>query len=437
LKKVLIITTHFPPDRHVGGRRPTKFAKFLPQFGWQSVILTIPICELEEGMDNSFLEDLPEGLKVYRIMGWTKSAGIKGVASKKEAKLFLKIRSRIGGLLFPHFRVNWILKSIMEGIKIVKNDKIDIILSTVPDPEAFVAASFLSVFTDRKFVCDFRDSTTLTLDRRFPLEFIMMKFFQKVAQWKANAIVSTSKVLRQHLIKEGWPSNKKKYVTIYNGFDIKDFNSVQQRYDKTAFTITFVGSWGLQRDPKYFLAAIENLLLNNLELLGKIKVVFVGWVKRDISMERWLEERLSKGILKMVVESKGFLPYRKALSEMQQADVLLACNSDKVVRSGALESKIFEYLYTGKPVLALGGKDCDLDYLLKDMKAGIVVESDKPELISNAILNLFQKYSKGSLQGASYDDIKQFERKQLTKRLAELFDAVMIGKRNLVSIGWE
>jgi len=65
VKKVLIITTHFPPDRHVGGHRPVKFAKYFPKFGWQPVILTVPINEIRDGVDHSLLIDQPKNFSKY------------------------------------------------------------------------------------------------------------------------------------------------------------------------------------------------------------------------------------------------------------------------------------------------------------------------------------------------------------------------------------
>ena len=59
MKKVLIITTHFTPDRYVGSYRPDKFAKYLHQFGWQPVILTIPENEILDGVDHSLIIDQP------------------------------------------------------------------------------------------------------------------------------------------------------------------------------------------------------------------------------------------------------------------------------------------------------------------------------------------------------------------------------------------
>jgi len=436
MKKVLIITTHFPPDRHVGGHRPAKFAKYLPQFGWQASILTVPIREIRDGIDRSLLEDLPKYLKVYRVPGWTVSGIISNVSNQRGKRVISGFRSKIGAHLLPYYNVKWTINGCREGMRIIRDEKIDLIFSTVPDPEAYIIALLLSVLAGKKFVCDFRDPTPWMYKKIVSLENLIMKFLQKVMQWKANAIVSISNILKIRLIENEWLTNRNKYATIYNGFDINDFKGINCIDSNKKFTISFVGSLGKQRDPKYLLEAFELLLQEKPELIDKMKLLFIGWIKRDIKMEKWLEERLNKGVLKKTFELKGFLPFRLALSEMCKADVLLTFNSEDVVTNGALESKFFEYLYSGKTILALTPSNCDMAKLIKDMNAGIVVPPNKPKLISKAIYKLYQDYCNGLLQSAAREDVMQFERKQLTNRLAELFDAVMIGKRNLSCIGW-
>jgi len=434
VKKVLIITTHFPPDRHVGGHRPVKFAKYFPKFGWQPVILTVPINEIRDGVDHSLLTDLPKNFRIYRVPGWGISGQTISTIQQGGIRLISRIRSIIGVFLLRNYNVKWIINGYKVGTKIMRHEKVDLIYATVPDPEAYIIALLLSVLSGKKFVCDFRDPTPWMFEKRVSFENIIMKFLQKVMQWKANAIVSISNRLTIRLIENGWLTDRNKYLTIYNGFDIDDFKGINCIDSNKIFTISFIGSLGRQRDPKYFLEAFELLLQEKPELIKKIKLLFIGWIKRDVKMEKWFKERLSKGLLKNTVEFKGFLPYKLALSEMCQADVLLTFNSEDIVNNGSLESKFFEYLYSNKTILALTPQNCDMARLIRDLNAGIVVPPDSPDLIANAILKLYQDYCNNSQRGATQDDVKQFERKQLTKRLAELFDAVMIGKRKLSNI---
>ena len=65
MKKVLLITYYWPPAGGAGVQRVLKFAKYLPQFGWQPVILTVenPDCPV---VDETLLNDIPSECKVYK-----------------------------------------------------------------------------------------------------------------------------------------------------------------------------------------------------------------------------------------------------------------------------------------------------------------------------------------------------------------------------------
>src|SRR5436853_2714568 len=64
-KKVLIISYYFPPSGGPGVQRVLKFVKYLPQFGWEPIVLTV-----EDGdfpaRDESLLKEIPDNVKVFR-----------------------------------------------------------------------------------------------------------------------------------------------------------------------------------------------------------------------------------------------------------------------------------------------------------------------------------------------------------------------------------
>ena len=59
MKKVLIITYYWPPSGGSGVQRWVKFAKYLPQNGWQPVIYTPENPELTV-VDGTLEDDVPE-----------------------------------------------------------------------------------------------------------------------------------------------------------------------------------------------------------------------------------------------------------------------------------------------------------------------------------------------------------------------------------------
>ena len=61
MKKILIITYHFPPFRTGGVYRHLKFSKYLGMFGWMPYILTVKNPS-KQNKDYSLLRDVPDGM---------------------------------------------------------------------------------------------------------------------------------------------------------------------------------------------------------------------------------------------------------------------------------------------------------------------------------------------------------------------------------------
>src|SRR5436309_15016195 len=64
MRKVLLITYHYPPSAAVGAIRPAKFARYLPEFGWQPIVLTISTKANKGGSDTG------QEAEIYRALEW-------------------------------------------------------------------------------------------------------------------------------------------------------------------------------------------------------------------------------------------------------------------------------------------------------------------------------------------------------------------------------
>uniref|UniRef100_UPI004048CFBC hypothetical protein n=1 Tax=Roseivirga sp. TaxID=1964215 RepID=UPI004048CFBC len=84
-KKVLIITYYWPPSGGGGVQRWLKFAKYLPQYGWEPIIFTPenPDFDLK---DLSLLEDIPKEVEVLKFPIWEPYSIFKKLSGRKELK---------------------------------------------------------------------------------------------------------------------------------------------------------------------------------------------------------------------------------------------------------------------------------------------------------------------------------------------------------------
>lgn len=65
MKKLLIVTYYFPPSGGPGVQRVLKFAKYLPEFGWEPIVLTVKDADYP-ARDESLLKEIPPAVRVYR-----------------------------------------------------------------------------------------------------------------------------------------------------------------------------------------------------------------------------------------------------------------------------------------------------------------------------------------------------------------------------------
>jgi len=238
MKKVLIVTYYWPPAGGAGVQRVLKFAKYLPQFGWQPIILTVenPDCPV---IDDSLLNDIPPECKVYKtkaiepfelykkITGKNKSDKIPSdvLANSKNLTFAEKIARWIRiNLFIPDAKIGWKYYAIKKAKRIIEQEKIDIIFSTSPPQTVALIAKKIAKISKLKWVADFRDPWMeivyyQNLNRNNITKYIDGKLEKGVLK-KADVLLTISADIVDLFRSK---VDKKDYSIIPNGFDETDF----------------------------------------------------------------------------------------------------------------------------------------------------------------------------------------------------------------------
>ena len=120
-------------------------------------------------------------------------------------------------------------------------------------------------------------------------------------------------------------------------------------------------------------------------------------------------------------EEIAYVPHVEVLNYQRRSKVLLVCINNTLNATGILPGKFFEYLASGRPILAVGPTVSDIGRVLEITKAGIIADTNDLLAIKSAILSLYQNQS----VEASNSAIQKFSRKGLTKDLAALLDSIL------------
>jgi len=146
-KKVLILTYYWPPAGGPGVQRVLKLVKYLPDFGWDPIILTVKDGEYP-AFDPSLEKEIPpscrviqtktvEFFKAFRTLsgkGEKKPADIyvlKHRGMKPREKFFTWIRQ---AFFIPDARLGWIPFAISKGAQVIREEQPDLIFSCSPPP---------------------------------------------------------------------------------------------------------------------------------------------------------------------------------------------------------------------------------------------------------------------------------------------------------------
>lgn len=226
------------------------------------------------------------------------------------------------------------------------------------------------------------------------------------------------------------PQSHFDYITM--GYDPDDFKGIAPvRPVEKDFIITFLGMFdhknepkGYYRTPLYTFEALRMIKDNHPELAEKIHFVIVGHLfethKNDI-------ERLD---IKDMVTVTGFVPHKQSLAFAMGSDVLDFTLYSKGRGNRHLPAKLFEYLATGKPILALAPPS-DATDIVERTNTGISAMPEEPEEICEAILKLFESHQLGESFNFNEEETIKYHQKNKTLELLSVFDRVLLkGKKH-------
>lgn len=437
-RKVLVISYYFPPSGGPGVQRVLKFVKYLPEFGWEPVVLTVNEDADFPARDESLLADIPEDVKVYRTFIpepykiYRKFTGknpnepvdIATLSENSNKKITDNISNFIRSNFFvPDARVGWLPFALAKGLKVIKQEKINLVFSSAPPYTCHLIGMGLHEFTNRPWVADFRDSWVgwLSTPKRYGLPAKLEKYYEHRTIKEATKIITVSEGVRQDLEGRCKTGQRDKWTVLPNGFDSEDFRKIKDNYHSRKFTITYTGSLYGKRNPHYFLTAVEEAFKANPAIRADLSLIFVGRVDNHV------KKMLTGRQLMDIAEFTGYVSHQESIRFLLKSDILLLIIDDDPKSTGIIPGKLFEYLGSGRPVLALAPPDGEAAKLIRNTCTGVVVSLKEIEKIKNTILSYYNMWKAGKLGKGTVniDKIKKYERRETTKKLAKIFNELI------------
>lgn len=420
MEKVLIIANQFPPMGGSGVQRSVKFVKHLRNFGYEPVVFT----RETKGatlIDETLLNDVPQGVEIIRTKAYEPSEmqGILKIPFKVLAKIMIPDSARI-----------WFEMSKKQVLKTIQDKNIKVIYTTsAPYSDHLLGLYIKRKIPNIKWIVDFRDEWTnnpYTLDN--PHNLIRTKIeknMEKSVLLEADYLITNTPVMKDNFIKNNGIDGKNFYV-IPNGYDEEDFYNMDFTKPKNdKFTMVYTGALYGRRKPDNFFNAIKNLKDKNIIKENSVKVKLIGNYHKDR-----LQAQIDSLNLTNEIEIIGYVPHNVCIQHQLSADALVLIEGSGIGANVFYTGKIFEYMNTKRPVLAILPDGVAKDLVLES-KIGIVANTDNVLEIENIIKNYYEKWQQNKLDfEPDFNVIEKFERKRLTKELANIFDMALKFTKN-------
>lgn len=432
MKKVLIITYYWPPAGGPGSQRAVKFAKYLPQFGWKPVILTVRKGEFPY-YDSSLITDIPKDLVVYQtrtiepFLFYKKITGLNSdeplpVAQLMQRKTSFKntifnwIRANV---FVPDARIGWIPFGRRVVKILLKNHKIDIIFTTSPPHSLQLIGSYIKKKFGIPWVADFRDPWTdiqyYKIANRNYFVRKLDRHFEKIVIESADHITAVSPGLINGFRKKVLGHKEDKYTVLTNGYDPSDYQSNTSEVGRV-FQILHIGNLNVSQNPLGFWEALSLWFRGNSEYRSLVKIKFIGRVHPSHlnTIENYGFED--------VTDIQSYKPHQQIIEEIQKSAILLSVVPDVSDNDGIVLSKNFEYIGSGRPILVFGPPKSDIANIFAHFSNSIVCDYLDKEKCINFINVTFQDWKKNRLRFLPMQVREQFSRQAIAGKLSTIFN---------------
>ncbi|SHN23977.1 glycosyltransferase [Mucilaginibacter sp. OK098] len=419
--KVLIISPYFPPSNAADMHRVRMSLPYFKQFGWDATVVIIDEKYSDVVQDELLVQSIPAATKIYKV---------KALSSALTSKV---------GLGSLALRSLWYYRKKVS--EILKKEKYDLVyFSTTQFPLCILGAYWKKRF-GIPYVIDmqdpwhsdyYQDKPKDQQPSKYWFSYRLHKYLEPIAMKQADGLISVS---------AGYISNLKARYPVINDIpsatitfgafepDLKIALDNQTKFDsllQNGFkNIVYVGRGGvdMQKAISPVFEALKKGLAENPGVFGKLRFYFIGTSYAPAGTGKPTILPLAKkyGLDENVVEITDRISYYHTLLTLQQADALFIPGSDDPRYTA---SKVYPYLLTGKPLLAIFNEKSNAVEAIKECTGDAVVLTFNEDA-SHLVADLFKTltgWGNGLFKPLSIsNNFKKYSSENLTGKQAELF----------------
>ena len=410
MRRVLLVAFHFPPIQGSSGvHRVLAFSRYLYAYGWQATVLTVHPRAFPTWLDTN-RNMIPKHVEVVRAPAW-------------DAARHFSVAGRYPDILArPDRWASWIPFAMLAGLRELDRKPYDAVFSTFPIASAHVIGRALSRRRNLPWIADFRDPmATATYPPERTLREQWMRIQTRALEEAARITVTAPGAA--DFYREMYPHiDPAKLVVIPNGFDPEAFPQTRlapASRDPSAPTLLLHSGvmYPRERDPGPFFRALKKLRTD-----GKINGTTLQVRLRASGSEALFSKMIAEHDIGDIVSLAPSLPYNEALSEMASADALLLFQAR--VCNQQIPAKAYEYLYIGRPILALADPAGDTGQLMSRFGVQGIAALEDADEIARMLEAQLPRIRAGTYPTAPRDAVMALSREKGAEELARHLDAI-------------
>jgi len=427
MKRALMITYFFPPDAGSGVQRSLYFAKYLSEFGYQPLVVHGTQRPRGGPLDYGLLDELGPEVRRFEYRGvevamvtapvWKRLARM-GRIGEGLAWRIGTMTDRLDQRMSPDALAMWARRLVGPVTKLARRMKADVIYSTSDPFSNHYLAWRVKRETGLPWVADFRDLWTQdwAYDPHPELRARQDRWLERKFLAEADAVLNVTEEYDRTMQGRAPPEDRGRFHVLRNGVDLARFDSAPHpRNDR--FTLAYTGVLYRAQWSEALLAALKRLIA---------AVPDPHTVRWEVAgrMDDWMLAAAAAALGENF-KYHGYLVREDARAMMIGSDALLLMGVRGPKATGNVPGKLYEYLGSGRPIVCLTPTRGETAELVERHRAGIVAGIDAEDEIFAALRTMYDAWATGRpMSGAPRDEVRAYDRRELTGRLAEIFDSI-------------
>jgi len=438
-RALLFVSHDFPPSTEVGSYSCAQIARYLPDYGWDPIVLTVQEKHYEPRyLDRTLTPPapvirtgrLPHPFELYRH---AKKSVIRHAVAPPQTTpdrfagfRQTRLESLRSLLAMPDDRIGWIVPAVVAGQRACRKHGITHILASGPCWTNHLVGLILAKCTGLAWTAHFRDPWTEWDRREQGRGQLAHSVESRLQRWVVRSAASVICVTERHaqLLRRAHPDvSPDKFVVVPNGYDESEWLDVPSDVlpgvpsAHAKFVMVYAGSFDYQdRNPQPVLEALKTLIERGDVDRSRLQVDLIGWC--DTAEGQSVQVAASNLGLSGCVQFHGPMSKSNAFKRVAAANLLLLLAQGWTLQ---VPAKTYEYLRAGRPILALAPPTGAVADLLARTGGAWLVDPTHNEAIALAVREAYRAWLNG--EPARAPDrrlVSTYDRRRLVARMAEI-----------------